>query len=108
MLTVVASHYGEGDGFHGKLTANCTVFDKRARTAAHRTLPFGTKVRLCNPKNKVCENVTITDRGPFKRKRDIDVASGVGKRMGVGGDTRLTMRVLQVPKTPALGKSCRS
>lgn len=107
MVSVVASHYGDGDGFHGKRTANCTVFDKKARTAAHKTLPFGTKVKLCNPKKGVCETVTINDRGPYKHRRDIDVASGVGKRLGVGGDTRLTMHVLDIPKKPTMGKLCR-
>ncbi len=108
VLTVVASHYGDGDGFHGKRTANCSVFSKKARTAAHKTLRFGTKVKLCNPKNGICETVSITDRGPFKRHRDIDVASGVGKRLGIGGDTKLTMQIVAVPERPIMGRSCRS
>jgi rare lipoprotein A len=108
-VTVVASHYGADDGFHGKTTANCTVFDKRGKTAAHKTLPLGTKVKICNPTKSTCETVTITDRGPFKPGRDIDLASeGVARPLGVKekGVATLKMQVIYVPKKPIMGNAC--
>lgn len=106
---VVASHYGLGDGFHGKVMANCTVFSKYALTAAHKTLRLGTVVELCNQKNGACRHVTITDRGPYVRGRDIDVASiGVGKPLNVKGDTLLTMRIVSVNEKPIMGSACKA
>jgi rare lipoprotein A len=108
-VTVVASHYGTGDGFHGKITANCTVFNRNGKTAAHKTLRLGTKVKVCNPKTGTCETVTITDRGPFTPGRDIDLASeGVARPLGVKekGIARLKMQVIYTPKKPIMGNAC--
>lgn len=78
-----ASFYG--DGFHGKLTASGTKFNKYRLTAAHRTLPFGTKLEVYNPRNKRHVVVTITDRGPFVGRRIIDLSEAAAKKLGITG-----------------------
>lgn len=70
----VASWYGPG--FHGRLTASGQRFNQNALTAAHRTLPFGTKVRVTNAKSGKSVVVTINDRGPFIRGRVLDLSKG--------------------------------
>lgn len=66
-----ASYYH--DKFIGKKTASGKLFDNKAYTAAHRTLPFGTKVKVTNLYNHKSVIVTITDRGPFTKGREIDI-----------------------------------
>ena len=77
-ILLTASWYGPG--FHGNLTANGTRYDQHASTAAHKTLPFGTRLNVCY---KTCEVVTITDRGPFIEGRDLDLSYGTAKRIGM-------------------------
>lgn len=67
-----ASWYGEY--FHGRTTSNGEVYDMHAFTAAHRTLPFGTRVRVTNQDNGRQVVVRINDRGPFVAGRDIDLS----------------------------------
>ncbi len=106
-VTVIASQYGGEDGFDGQTTASCTVFDSDEKTAAHKTLPFGTQVLLENPKNGCKEIATITDRGPFKKGRDIDVAKGVAEPLEFDGVTKLVMHILYVPEKPVMGNACK-
>src|SRR5262249_12618168 len=61
----LASWYGPG--FHGKVTASGKAFDAHDHTAAHRTLPMGTRVRVTNLTNGKSTEVTIIDRGPFAK-----------------------------------------
>ena len=77
-IFLLASYYGPG--FHGNLTASGTVFNQQASTAAHKSLPFGTKLRVCY---RTCEVVTITDRGPFVGGRDLDLSLGTAQRIGL-------------------------
>src|SRR5574341_1327267 len=70
-LEGVASYYA-GD-FHGKLTSNGETFDMNDLTAAHRTFPFGTKIRVTNLENGQTVIVRVNDRGPFKEGRMIDL-----------------------------------
>lgn len=65
----------------GTHTASGETLCNHAPTAAHKTLPMGTKVRVTNLSNGKSEIVTINDRGPFKRGRVIDVTEGVAKRL---------------------------
>lgn len=74
-----ASYYG--DRHHGKKTASGERFDQRALTAAHRTLPFGTQVRVTNLNNERSVVVRINDRGPFVRGRIIDVSRAAAERL---------------------------
>jgi rare lipoprotein A len=78
-----ASWYGPG--FHGRRTANGEIFNTNALTAAHRTLPFGTRVRVVNEKTGRSVIVRINDRGPFIGGRVIDLARGAAQQIGMAG-----------------------
>jgi rare lipoprotein A len=78
-----ASWYGPG--FHGRLTANGERFNTHALTAAHRTLPFGTRVRVVNQKTGRSVVVRINDRGPFIKGRIIDLAHSAARQIGLSG-----------------------
>ena len=78
-----ASWYGPG--FHGRRTASGERYDMHAFTAAHRTLPFGTWVRVHSLVNGREVDVRITDRGPFIRSRVIDVSRGAAEALGMLG-----------------------
>jgi rare lipoprotein A (peptidoglycan hydrolase) len=67
-----ASYYGVGDGYHGQTTANGERFNTYAMTAAHRSLPFGTRLRVTHGGRSVV--VRINDRGPFIAGRDLDLS----------------------------------
>jgi hypothetical protein len=75
----LASWYGPG--FAGRRTASGEVFDPAQLTAAHRTLPFGTRVRVTNLANGRSVEVRITDRGPFKPDRIIDLSRGAAEAL---------------------------
>lgn len=68
---------------HGKQTANGERFNPHGLTAAHRTLPFGTRVRVVNMGTGQAVVVRINDRGPFIRGRIIDLALGAAHRVGL-------------------------
>ena len=76
-----ASWYGPG--FHGRRTANGEIFNSNAMTAAHRSLPFGTRVRVTNVRNGRSVIVRINDRGPFIGGRIIDVSAGAARRLNM-------------------------
>jgi rare lipoprotein A len=77
----MASYYG--NELAGHRTASGERFDPRGFTAAHRTLPFGSKVRVTNPANGRSVIVRINDRGPFARGRVIDVSRSAAERIGL-------------------------
>jgi len=79
-----ASFYGPG--FHGKKTANGETFDQNEKTAAHPTLPLGTKATVTNLDNGTSVDVTINDRGPYVKGRDIDLSKGAAKELGMTKD----------------------
>lgn len=70
--TMTASWYGPR--FHGRKTANGEVYDQMAYTAAHKSLKFGTLLRVTNPKNNKSVIVRINDRGPYKGSRNLDLS----------------------------------
>ena len=90
-----ASWYGPG--FYGRQTASGERLRKGTFTAAHRTLPFGTKVRVTNLSNGRAVVVRINDRGPFKRHRVIDLAHGAASelRMMQAGEIPVRLEVLR-------------
>jgi rare lipoprotein A len=92
-LTGTASFYS--GPFHGRRTASGAVYDQMAPTAAHRTWPFGTRVRV-RARNGRSEVVTITDRGPYIRGRTIDLSLGTARRLGIErqGVAPVTLEVL--------------
>jgi rare lipoprotein A len=81
-----ASYYA--DKFHGRRTASGALFDRNKYTAAHKKLPFGTKLRVTNQANGQSVIVEVTDRGPFVRSRDIDLSKKafmeIAKNKGAG------------------------
>ncbi|WP_068597589.1 septal ring lytic transglycosylase RlpA family protein [Vaginella massiliensis] len=80
IATGVVSWYGEK--FHGRKTASGEVYDKHELTAAHKTLPFGTKVRVTNIKNGKSVVVTINDRGPYVKSRVLDLSQAAFNEIG--------------------------
>ncbi len=89
-----ASWYGAR--YHGRTTSSGERFDKEALTAAHLTLPFGTRVRVRNLTNDSTLIVRITDRGPFGRGRVIDVSEAAARQLGFfsAGIAQIQMEVL--------------
>ncbi len=75
-----ASWYGPG--FNGKVAASGEVFNENAMTAAHRSLPFGTKVTVTDQNTGKQVQVTINDRGPFHGKRIIDLSKAAANELG--------------------------
>ena len=78
--TMLTSWYGPG--FHGRLTANGEVYNQDGLTAAHKSLPFGTRLRVCY---QGCVNVRINDRGPFIGARELDLSRGAAQAIGLIG-----------------------
>lgn len=80
LVTMVASWYGPR--FEGRQTASQTVFDSSKLTAAHKTLPFGTRLAITGPNGNTVI-VTITDRGPFIPGRDLDLSRFAAHYIGM-------------------------
>lgn len=79
--TGIASWYGPG--FHGRRSASGEIFNQNALTAAHRTLPFGTQVRVTNLHTQQQVVVRINDRGPFSHNRVIDLSAAAARAIGL-------------------------
>lgn len=71
-----------GKKFHGRKTASGEKFDMNDLTCAHRTLPFGTRILIENPKNGKSVVVKVNDRGPYAKGRVLDLSRGAAKRLG--------------------------
>lgn len=88
-----------GDKWHGRKTASGERFNQRKMTAAHRSLPFGTRVRVTNLANGRSVVVKINDRGPFGRDRSriIDLSKSAARKLGFldDGVARVTVEVLK-------------
>ncbi|MEA2102233.1 MAG: septal ring lytic transglycosylase RlpA family protein [Thermodesulfobacteriota bacterium] len=95
--TGTASWYGSA--FHGRPTASGEIYNMYKPSAAHKTLPLGTEVRVTNLSNNKKVIVTINDRGPFVGDRIIDMSYGAAKRLGMV-DTGLAKVEIEVLKTP--------
>lgn len=95
VITGEASWYGPG--FYGNLTANGEVYRRGTMTAAHRTLPFGTKVRVTNLWNGRTAVIRINDRGPFIDHRVIDLGHGAASDLGLtaSGIAQVKLEVLR-------------
>jgi peptidoglycan lytic transglycosylase len=85
----VASYYGSESGSR---TASGERFNQNAMTCAHRSLPFGTKLRVSTGGRSVI--VTVNDRGPFVRGRVLDLSKGAARALGMGGLARVTAEVI--------------
>jgi rare lipoprotein A len=99
-----ASYYG--DPYHGRLTANGETFDKNKLTAAHRTLPFDTWVRVENQTNGRAVDVRINDRGPFVAGRIIDLSEGAARRIDMlrAGVAPVKLTVVQESPNPSTAR----
>ncbi len=79
--TGIASWYGPN--FHGKTMANGETYDMYAYTVAHKTLPLGTVLCVTNPENGKSVRAVVTDRGPYKGERIIDLSKRIAQEIGV-------------------------
>ena len=101
----IASYYH--DSFHGKETAYGVKYDKKAMTAAHRELPYGTMVRVTRLDNNKSVVVKVTDKGPYKRGRVVDLSRAAAERIGLiqDGLTEVKLEVVKrgtaAPKKPS-------
>ena len=97
-LTGISSYYG---GFHhGHKTASGEVFNMHALTAAHRTLPLGSRIQVTNLSNGKRITLKVTDRGPYKKGRILDVSQGAAKALGMlkSGTAKVRIHVIDKPK----------
>jgi rare lipoprotein A len=85
----VASYYGNESGSR---TASGQRFNQNAMTCAHRSLPFGTRLRVTHGDRSVI--VTVNDRGPFVRGRVLDLSTGAARAIGLGGTGKVVAEVL--------------
>lgn len=94
----VASYYAER--FDGRTTASGERYDERKLTAAHRTLPLGTRVRVTEQDTGRSVVVTVNDRGPYVAGRAIDLSRRAGERLGMieDGLADVIIEVLQLPR----------
>jgi len=99
-----ASWYGSD--FHGKRTANGEIYDMDGMTAAHKTLPLGTLVRVSNLENNREVEVRINDRGPFVQGRIIDLSREAAKRIGMmgAGTARVEIAAIGQAIKPGTGR----
>lgn len=95
-----ASWYG--DDFHGRRTSSGETYNMYAMTAAHKTLPLGTYVRVRNTENGRSVEVRINDRGPFVRGRVIDLSYSAAKQLGIVGPGTAAVEVVALA-APATG-----
>lgn len=100
--TGVASWYGPG--FHGKTTSNGERYNQNAMTAAHKLLPFGTRLRVINLENGKMTEVRINDRGPFVDSRIIDLSRAAARDLGMlgKGTARVRLIALENGREPAV------
>ena len=76
-----ASHYGIGDSYHGERTASGTIFNAYGLSAAHRSLPFGTRLRVTNQNNGKSVIIVVNDDGPHVPGRILDLSYGAFARI---------------------------
>ena len=87
-----ASYYGGKDGLCGRKTASGEKFNCHAMTAAHKKLPFGTKLRVKHGNKSVV--VRINDRGPFVRGRVLDLSIGAARAIGMTSTKYITAEII--------------
>ena len=90
-----ASYYGPG--FDGKQTAGGEIFDQDDYTCAHKTLPFGTKLKVVRKDNGESVEVRVNDRGPYVGDRILDLSVAAGKKIGLDkvGHATVTATVIE-------------
>ncbi len=93
----IASWYGAP--YHGQRSASGEIYDQEKLTAAHRTLSFGTRVRVRRPDRRGSVVVRINDRGPFVKSRVIDLSHAAAVQLGItdGGEALVILEVVETP-----------
>ncbi len=86
-MSIIASYYG--NELRGHRTANGEIFNPNGYTAAHRSLPFGTCLKVSHGGRSV--RVRINDRGPFVKGRSLDLSHGAARALGMGGTARVNV-----------------
>lgn len=96
MIYGVSSYYGKD--FHGKLTANGEIYDMYGLTAAHKTLPLNTVVRVTNLENDTSLILRINDRGPYVKGRILDCSYGAAVKLDFvnQGTTKVKIEIIEV------------
>lgn len=87
----IASWYGRE--FHGKRTSSGQPFNMHAFTCAHRTYPFGTRLKVTNPANGKTVHCVVNDRGPSSKDRGIDLSYAAAKKIGLTGKGAAKVRI---------------
>ena len=83
IIKLKATYYGKGDGLAGKKTASGERLNPNKFTAAHKTYPFGTILKVTNPSNGKVVEVKVNDRGPFIKGCDLDLTYAAAKELGI-------------------------
>jgi rare lipoprotein A (peptidoglycan hydrolase) len=96
VTTCTASHYGENDGTDGGPTASGETFDAWGLTAAHKTLPLGTRIKVTNTANGKSVVVKVNDRGPYIGGRCLDLSAGAFSEIGDLGSGTMTVSYQKV------------
>jgi peptidoglycan lytic transglycosylase len=98
----IASYYH--DRFHGRRTASGTAYNKNALSAAHKTLPLGSKVKVTDTRSGRSVVVNINDRGPYAKGRVIDLSRAAAQEIGLNkkGVAKVKIEVLSVPQRRGL------
>lgn len=91
----------------GNLTANGERMNSAKMTAAHRTLPFGTKVKVTNLRNGKSVIVRINDRGPFAKQRIIDLSKGAARHIGMIGSGHAKVQLIKLARDAVTGPAPR-
>ncbi len=89
------------DKLHGRKTASGQVYDRNKLTTAHKTLPFGTKVKVTNVKNDKSVVLLVNDRGPTQAGRVLDVSPAAAKALGISARGMAEVRVEVAEAAPA-------
>lgn len=92
------------DKLNGRKTASGERYDRNALTAAHKTLPFGSRVKVTNSKNQKTVTVRINDRGPFQAGRILDLSPAAAKVLGIGAKGMGDVSAEVVGEAPKSGK----
>lgn len=103
--TGIASWYGPG--FHGKATASGVIYNQNDFTAAHQTLPLGTRVMVTNLENGRATEVTINDRGPFAKNRIIDLSHAAAQQINMVGPGTALVHI-EVVESPVQLRAIRT
>jgi rare lipoprotein A len=98
----LASWYGASAGTH---TASGARFNHKGFSAAQRTLPLHSKLRVTNLENGRSVNVVVNDRGPFHKRRVIDLSEGAAKALKMRGVTRVEVEALDKSVRPVAAKT---